>query len=485
MYLSRIIYQTILIKEMSELRDKPKLKKVLTHTDALVLAFGAMIGWGWVVLSGKWVSDAGVMGAILAFLIGGILVLFVGLTYSELASSMPKVGGEHAYALRGIGPNGSFIASWAIILGYVSVVAFEAVAFPNVIEYLFPNYKVIYMYTITGYDVYLSWVLVGVAGSIIVTAVNYFGAKLAAFFQMVMTLLIVLVGLMLIFGGVTNGSMANADPLWIASSAGFLSVVIATPFLFVGFDVIPQAAEEMDMKPRSIGKLLLASVICAVFFYVAVIYSVGFGLDADSREVSVLPTADAISNLFNSDIFGIILVLGGVAGIITSWNAFVLGASRIIFAMAETYMLPKWFGKLHPKYGTPTNAIIFIGLLSAISPFFGAPMLGWLVNAGGLTIVLAYFTVAISFLLLRKSEPAMIRPFKAGKSSIIGWVAAVLTVCFIILYLPGMPAGLGKQEWMIFAGWWLLGIYFIITRYKQYKLLTYENIYEDDVKDAV
>ncbi|PMY01282.1 amino acid permease, partial [Pseudomonas sp. MPR-R5A] len=119
-------------------------------TDALVLAFGAMIGWGWVVLSGKWVSDAGVMGAILAFLIGGILVLFVGLTYSELASSMPKVGGEHAYALRGIGPNGSFIASWAIILGYVSVVAFEAVAFPNVIEFIFPNYKVIYMYTITG-----------------------------------------------------------------------------------------------------------------------------------------------------------------------------------------------------------------------------------------------------------------------------------------------------------------------------------------------
>ncbi|WP_307189993.1 APC family permease [Geomicrobium sp. JCM 19038] len=124
------------------MEEKQKLKKVLSKTDAIVLSFGAMIGWGWVVLSGGWVSDAGVIGAMLAFLIGGVLVLCVGFTYSELASSMPKVGGEHSYALRGIGPRGSFIASWAIALGYVSVVAFEAVALPNVVEYLFPNYKV-------------------------------------------------------------------------------------------------------------------------------------------------------------------------------------------------------------------------------------------------------------------------------------------------------------------------------------------------------
>lgn len=74
--------------------------RVLGLKDVLALAFGAMIGFGWVVLSGTWLQGAGSLGAIIAFLIGGVLVVFVGLTYSELVSAMPKAGGEHNYAWR-------------------------------------------------------------------------------------------------------------------------------------------------------------------------------------------------------------------------------------------------------------------------------------------------------------------------------------------------------------------------------------------------
>ncbi|MFB5663383.1 APC family permease [Alteribacillus sp. HJP-4] len=458
--------------------NENKLKKVLNRPDALVLAFGAMIGWGWVVLSGGWVIDAGVIGAILAFLIGGTLVVFVGLTYSELASAMPRVGGEHAYTLRGIGPRGSFIASWAIALGYISVVAFEAVALPDVIEYIFPDYKAGYMYTITDYEVYITWVLVGAAGSIFVTFINYIGIKFAAFIQLLFTSLIVLVGLMLIFGSASNGSLANAEPLFTGGAAGILAVVIATPFMFVGFDVIPQAAEEMNMKPRSIGKLLIASVLSAVIFYIAIIYAVGFGLDDAAIEASTLPTADAMAAVFGSEVFGNILVVGGIAGIMTSWNAFIIGGSRVIYAMAETDMLPAWFGKLHPKYKTPSNAILFIGLVSTISPFFGSPMLGWLSEAGGLTIVIAYFMVTLAFLKLRRSEPEMVRPFKADRKGLVGYIAFLLSIFFIIQYLPGMPAGLGWHEWVMLGGWWLLGIYFMISRYQKYQKSTYV----DDIK---
>ncbi|GAK05019.1 amino acid permease-associated region [Geomicrobium sp. JCM 19037] len=464
--------------------EKRQLKKVLNRTDALVLSLGAMIGWGWVVLSGGWVTDAGVVGAGLAFLVGGALVLVVGLTYSELASAMPKVGGEHSYALRGIGPRGSFIASWAIALGYVSVVAFEAVALPNVVEYIFPNYKVGYMYTITGYDVYATWVLVGIAGSVFIAWINYVGIKFASFVQMVLTLMIILVGLMLIFGSAANGSIANADPLWVTSTAGLLTVMIATPFLFVGFDVIPQAAEEMNIKPRSIGKLLIISVFCAILFYLAVIFAVGFGLGPEDRELSILPTADAMANVFGADVFGHILVLGGIAGILTSWNAFIIGGSRVIFAMADTKMLPAWFGKVHPKHGTPSNAIIFIGGLSVVSPFFGDPMLGWLVDAGGLTIVVAYLMVAVSFIMLRRRLPEMDRPFRAGRSVWIGWLALLMSLFFFVQYMPGMPAGLGIQEWMILGGWWAIGAYFAITRYETYKTVTYEKDVDIDEKSA-
>src|SRR5699024_11247107 len=98
------------------------------------------------------------------------------------------IGVLYIFVLRGIVPRASFIASCALALGYISVVAFEAVALPTVLEYIFPNYKVGYMYTVNGYEVYASWALVGIIGSIFVTIVNYIGVKFAAFLQMVLTI---------------------------------------------------------------------------------------------------------------------------------------------------------------------------------------------------------------------------------------------------------------------------------------------------------
>ncbi|WP_084786687.1 APC family permease [Bacillus tuaregi] len=426
--------------------------------DVIFLAFGAMIGWGWVVLSGNWINSAGMVGAMIAFLGGGVLVIFVGLVYAELTAAMPDVGGELYYTLRGIGPKTAFVSAWALALGYLSVVAFEAVALPTVIEYIFPNYKMGYLYTVAEYDVYFTWVLVGSIVSIIVTAINYFGMKSAAVFQMVLTVIIALIGIMLMVGAGVNGNFANADPLFSGGSAGIITVLVMTPFLFVGFDVIPQASSEMNVSPKAIGKLLIFSVVVAVIFYVGIIFAVGVALDQNTLAASVLPTADAMAAVFGSDLFSTILILGGVAGILTSWNAFIVGGSRVLLSMAEKKMIPAWFGKIHPKYGTPVNAVMFIGGLATFAPLLGRPMLVWLVDAGGLAIVIGYLLVSIAFVQLRKKEPNMERPFRAGKSSAVGWIATILGIGFIAMYMPGMPAALiWPYEWIIFAGWWGIG----------------------------
>ena len=445
-------------------------KKVLSRLDVLFLAFGAMIGWGWVVLSGNWIMEAGTLGAMIAFVLGGVLVIFVGLAYAELASAMPTTGGALIYVLRGIGYKTGFVAAWALALGYISVVSFEAVALPTVIEYIFPDYKVGFLYSIQGYDVYASWVLVGMLGSVFITVVNLMGVKFAALLQMVLTIIIGIIGLMLIFGASVNGSAQNADPLLIGGMAGVLTVAIMTPFMFVGFDVIPQTAEEMKIPPRSIGRILIVSVVAAVIWYVAIIFAVGFGLDHETLISSVLPTADAMSHVFGHNAFGIILILGGVAGIITSWNSFIIGGSRILCAMAERKMIPAWFSRRHARYHTPVNAIVFIGTLSTLAPLLGRPMLIWLVDAGGLAIVLAYALVAVAFVRLRRSEPNMERPFRAGKSSAIGWAAVFFSILFVALYLPGMPAALlWPYEWLIFAGWWGVGLLLMVNMSKERK----------------
>lgn len=440
-----------------------KLNRVLSQFDILALSFGAMIGWGWVVLTGSWIQSAGTAGALIAFVIGGIMVTMVGLTYAELTSAMPKTGGEHVFAHRALGSKWSFIASWSIALGYISVVAFEAVALPTVVEYLLPGYKVGYLWSIAGWDVYLSWALLGSAGAVVITAVNYVGVKPAATFQFIATLMIALVGLALIFGGAVTSPPADQLPAFIGGIGGITAVLIMTPFMFVGFDVIPQAAEEINLPYKKIGSVLILSVVLAVIWYVGMVFGVGRSLGETELANTSLATADAMGAIFNSSFASQILIIAGICGILTSWNSFLIGGSRILYAMAESEMLPAWLGKIHPKYKTPANAILFIGFLSAIAPFFGRKMLVWLVDAGGLSIVISYLLVAVSFVVLRKREPNMARPFRAGKSSIVGVIAVVLSLGMAVLYLPGMPAALiWPYEWLIIGGWWLIGMYYLI-----------------------
>ncbi|PAE30798.1 amino acid permease [Paenibacillus sp. 7884-2] len=441
------------------LENEQKLLKILGNRDVLTLAFGAMIGWGWVVTAGLWITGAGSLGAILAFAIGGLMVIFVGLTYAELASALPLAGGEHVYSFKAMGRMASFITTWAIILGYVSVVAFEAVALPTVFEYLIPNYSQGYLYTIAEWDVTLTWAGVGILGSILIAWVNYRGIKFSTSIMFILTLLIIIAGILLITGSTIGGSTQNMEPLFDNGMAGLLTVLIMTPFMFVGFDVIPQSAEEINLPQKRIGQLLIFSVVLAIVWYVSVIFGVSRILTPAELNESTLVTADAMGKAFGgSQMMSNILVLGGIGGILTSWIGFYVGGSRAIYALANAGMLPKSLGELHPRYKTPHKAILLIALLSTAAPLLGRPALVWFVDAGGLGLVVAWLMVAISFIILRKKDPEMKRPFKLPGGTTLGWVAAVMAGGIATLYMPGMPSALGGPEWIIIGVWSVLGI---------------------------
>ncbi|WP_022962050.1 APC family permease [Halopseudomonas pelagia] len=448
-----------------------KFERVLARKDILALAFGAMIGWGWIVMTGSWIQSAGSLGAITAFVVGGIAILLVGLTYAELASAMPQVGGEHVYSYRALGHFPSFLCTWSIVLGYISVVSFEAVALPTVVEHLFPNYSVGYLWTVAGWDVQASWVAVGVVGSLVMMWINYLGIRMAALVQKVVTLLILVVGIMFITGAMFTGDTVTMEPLFSVENGivgGIMMVMIMVPFMFVGFDVIPQAAEEINLPFREIGRVLMLSVLMAVFWYALIVLGTSMMLTPAALEQSSLAVPDAMQAVFNAPWAGKLMVFAGIAGIITSWNAFYIGGSRAIYALAHSGMLPAFLARLHPTYKTPVNAILMIGVLSSIAPFFGRPALVWLVDAGGLGIVIAYFFVALSFLALRHKEPNMERPFKVPAGMLVGGIALIASVGMIGLYMPGSPSALLPVEWVVFCGWMLLGLTMYAWSRKRY-----------------
>lgn len=441
------------------------LLKVLGNWDTLALGFGAMIGFGWVVLTGNWIGSAGTLGAVLAMVAGGGIMAVVGLTYAELTAAMPKAGGEHNFLLRGMGPRWSFIGSWGIVGGYVTIVAFEAVALPRTALYLFPGLNQIPLWEVAGSQVYLTWALVGSVAAVVITTINILGVKLASVAQTFVVVLLLVIGLMLVFGSFVGGSVDNMKPFFTGGTAGFVAVLVVVPFLFVGFDVIPQSAEEVNVPARQIGRLVVMAVGLATVWYLMTILTTASAMPASDLGKADIATADAFGAMFGSELMAKLLIAGGMAGILTSWNSLLLGASRLMYSMARSGMLPVWFGKLHPKFRTPVNALLFIGGLSFIAPFLGEAMLGWLVDSGSPSIVVAYLLVSVVFVILRRREPQMDRPLRVGGKGnggiAVGVAAAVLCLGLLSLYLPGMPAFLDPQPWILFGAWWLAGAFLL------------------------
>lgn len=190
---------------MGQQKGEKKLDKVLNGKDVVVTAFGAMIGWGWVVSTGDWLQKAGSIGTILGFIMGGIMIYFVGLTYSELTTMIPKCGGEHVFSYKAFGPVGSFICTWAIILSYIGVVCFEACSLPTIIQYIWPGFLKGYMYTVAGFDIYVTWLILAIFVAVLITYINIIGIKTAAILQTILTFTIAGVGIMLVAASAING----------------------------------------------------------------------------------------------------------------------------------------------------------------------------------------------------------------------------------------------------------------------------------------
>lgn len=459
--------------------ENNRFKKVMSTTDILVVAFGAMIGWGWVVSSGRWIQNAGVIGTLIGFIIGGIMIYFVGMTYAELTPAMPKVGGEHVFSYKAFGPTGSFICTWALILSYIGVVCFEAVSLPTIIQYIFPSFSQGYLYTVAGSDVYLTGVILASLCTIGIIIINILGIKAASIFQTILTVTIAAVGVILVVASAINGEPSNLDGQIIigegfGSIKNILSVAVVAPFFLFGFDVIPQVAEEINIPLKKIAKVLLLSIICAVAFYGLVVFAVGYAMNtediANAMQGSGLVTATAMEKVFNSAVMAKILIVGGLCGVVTSWNSFLIGGSRAIFSMAESRMIPGRFSMLHKKHKTPVNALLLIGVLSLAAPFFGRTMLVWISDAASFACCLAYCMVSMSFVILRKKEPELHRPFMVKHYKFVGVTASVLSGLMVVLYLiPGSGCSMTIEEWIIVGGWAILGLVFYIICKRHYK----------------
>lgn len=452
--------------------QRAELEKTMGTFDVLAMAFGTMIGWGWIMLSGSWVADGGVAGAILAFAIGAVMCIFVGLTYAELTPALPATGGGLVFAYRGMGYTGGWITGWSMIFAYVGVAAWEGPALATAIGYIVPLPKIATLWTIQGFEVTGGFVLIGVVGGIFMTLINYMGGHGAAAFETIATAALATGGILFFVSSLVKGDAANATPM-LTTGKGIVAVIIQVPAMFVGFDVIPQTVEESNVPMSKLGQIIIIAIIMSGVWYMMMILATSFAAPSDFRIASLesavgVPVADAFAYCMGSEILGKCIIVVALCGILTSWNGFIIGAARLMFGMGRAKMLPAVFGKTHPKHNSPYASVLLVGIVTFLSPLLGKNALGWFVDASSLGTVFAYLMVTIAFIKVRKQEPELDRPYKAP-GTWVGYVAAVISVFFIYLYTPIGPGALSAPCWGMVAFWIILGVVLYQMAKKTYK----------------
>ncbi len=442
------------------------LKRAIGARGLFSLAFGSIIGVGWVTVLGHWLERAGPLGSILAFALGGALMLAVALCYAELTAALPVAGGEVAFSYRAYGTAKAFWVGWLLAFGYISVSAFEAASVGRVLAYLWPRLPGALLYTAFGGEVRAGHLIAGLSCAALITALNLRGVGLSAGVQTALTFSIIAAAGVFVAAGVLGGRLEHLQPLWAAPDAagalaGVLAVFVTVPLWFVGFDVIPQVAEEAheSIRPARLGSLILTSVVWATLFYVVVILAAAMVVPWRELPGAALPTATAFEHAFTTPLLADLVLWAAVAGLVTSWNGFFVAGTRVLFALGRARIVWPALGAVHPRFGTPHSAVWLVGGVTALSCLLGERALLAFVNVSSICLAAAFLGVSLSAGRLRRIAPELPRPYRMAGGRIVPAVAAAgsLFICAALVY-PGSPARLRwPLEWLLFGGWCALG----------------------------
>jgi amino acid transporter len=442
------------------------LKRDLNELQIWSLALGAIIGWGCFVLPGnKFLPTAGPLGTAIGLLAGGLMMMVIARSYGVLINRFPVAGGEFTYAFAGFGRGHAFICAWLLGLSYLSIVPLNATALGLISRFMFPGIiQVGYLYSVAGWDVYLGEVVVSTLALALFGYLNIRGVRLFGKIQNVLalglTLAVVVLSVVALVSPVA--SFANLQPMFsptVSVWPGILSIVAIAPWAFVGFDAIPQAAEEFSFSPKKTFRIMVFAILVGAFLYIAVntITAMVFPWTDFLATKPVWATGAAIQALAG-DVGMVLLGTAILFAIISGINGFMLASSRLLLAMARAKALPQAFGKIHPVHQTPYVSIAFVAVISMLAPWFGREVLLWIVDMAASGAAIGYFYTCASSVVLsfKNADDVELR-----KNRFYGILGSLFSLGFLILLLvPGMPAFLSVYSWIALIVWIVLGVVF-------------------------
>ncbi|MDO7877514.1 amino acid permease [Hymenobacter sp. ASUV-10] len=462
------------------------LKRTLGAGNLVALGVGAIIGAGLFVRTAAAAAQASGPGVTLAFVVAAIGCVFAGLCYAEFAAMIPIAGSAYTYAYTTMGEFVAWIIGWALIMEYALGAATVSIAWS---EYLNKLLQVF------GTEIPFAWCHAPAEGGImnlpallIIVALSLLlikGTQESAMFNAVVVFLKVAIVLVFIAVGWQFVNPANHTPYLIPENAepvknaageivreytawnkhglgGVLGGAAIVFFAFIGFDAVSTAAQEAknpkrDMPIGILGSLAVCTVLYILFGHVltGVANWREFADPAKGGEASVTYAIKA--HMPGYEWLGTAVTVAILLGFSSVILVMLMGQSRVFFSMAKDGLMPKAFSELHPKFNTPYKSnlalLVFVGAFAAFVP---GSLAGDLTSFGTL---LAFVLVSAGVWIMRRSDPAQPRPFRAPLSSPLFPFVPIMGIIVCL----GMIVALDAFTLKVALGWMLLGfiVYFL------------------------
>src|SRR5262245_30505542 len=425
----------------------------LRLTDYFALAFGVMVGAGWLVVMDDILQRGGPVGALLGFTAGALMLLPIGYVYGYVVPAIPDSGAEAAYVARFFPRSISFATGWMAFLGYVLTCPFEGLAAGKVAGYLFPSLNSQELYRLGGYPVYLPHLLLGLAITVALTWVNYRGIRAGARLGKTTTFTFLALVVIFALASAWHGSSENFHPLF--SRAPLISVLLVwqiVPWLLSGFESVGKYCEEASSDFGGRGFFLaIVLTICTgmVFFWVVISAVANVAPWPALKSDAQFPVAVAFEPALHAHWIVVIVMAAALVGLVQCFNGNLITSSRLLFAMARNNLLAPRLAYVHPKNQTPSLAILAVGVGTAFTMFLGEAVLVPILEVGALCCSIAWMSACVSSYCMRPQ-------WQVRAAAAFGRLVTTLMV--LAKVVPLVPGHFTRYEWIALAIWTALGL---------------------------
>lgn len=406
--------------------DRPHLLRALGVSHACSIVVGTIIGSGIFLVPAEMMQAVGSAKLVyLVWLVGGLLSFFGALTYAELGAMKPQAGGEYVYVRDAYGPLGGFLYAWTWFL--IAKPASIATITTGLVRIL-GTFSVFGFFAnhIVGSITYGQ--LVAIAATILISFLNYIGIKKAGEFQLVFTILKVGIILAIVVIGFSyaGGGWRHFGETYTGAKggiAGFMAALVAALWAYDGWNDLNMVSEEVRDPERNIPIALIVGVATVGALYMLVNAAVQFVLPAAGIAASPRVASDAIGLVLGPT--GAEVVSAAMAlSMLVTLNGTTMSGARVPFAVARDRYFFSALAEVHPRYHTPSAAIVLqaalsIGLLllgGSFRQFFSLAIFAeWLF----------YMIAASTIFVFRHRDPNLRRPYRV-------WGYPVVPVLFVL-----------------------------------------------------